>query len=76
MEKNTHLHTHTEIYHSHLPRGLHAACSVLPCDVYPTSDILLAELAHHSTFRIPTRISKEKSPKQMGADPNSDMTAI
>lgn len=50
-------HTHAHASHSYLPRGLYTACSALPCDVHPTSDILLAVLAHRSASRIPTRLS-------------------
>lgn len=63
---HTHIHpyninydcqTGTHTSHRYLRRGLHAACSALPCDVHPTSDILLADLAQHCASRIPTRFS-------------------
>lgn len=54
-------HTHPLSYHAYLPWGLHAACSALPRDVYPTSDILLAELACYNAPSILTRISRGRA---------------
>lgn len=47
--------------HGYLAGGLHAACSAMPCDVYPTSDILLAKLAHHSASRISTAFFERRA---------------
>lgn len=45
------VHTNTHI----MVILLGAAFSALPCDVYPSSNVLLVKLARHSTFRTPTR---------------------
>lgn len=59
--RHIHTHTHPLSYHAYLPWGLHAACSALPRDVYPTSDILLAELACYNAPSILTRISQGRA---------------